>query len=79
MNNNDELIICEQAQYTLDDFKDWHLNWNNWLQQPKIDNQNNINEIQEDKEVNEVKEDKEDKEVNEVNEVKEDKELQLSK
>ena len=73
MNNNDELIICEQAQYTLDDFKDWHLNWNNWLQQPKIDHQNNINEIQEpkkDKEVKEVKEDTEDKE---------DKELQMSK
>ena len=31
MNPNDELIICEQSKYNLDDFKEWYLNWHDWL------------------------------------------------
>jgi hypothetical protein len=41
MNPNDELIIYEQSKYTLDDFKDWYLNWNNWLH----DSVNSVNSV----------------------------------
>ena len=47
MNPNDELIICEQSKYTLDDFKDWHLNWNNWLQHSNksVNSVNSVNSV----------------------------------